>query len=100
MTRAALAEERRDEIDEWWEGGFLGAVAMASAHEERVRFAFHEDCRHAATRNSIGSSTLDRGSSVSWGATEASASLWATSSLWHRLRRQSHENRRPKGGLR
>ena len=60
MTRAALAEERRDEIDEWWEGGFLGAVAMASAHEERVRFAFHEDCRHAATRNSIGSSTLDR----------------------------------------
>ena len=53
MTRAALAEERRDEIDEWWEGGFLGAVAMASAHEERVRFAFHEDCRRAATRNSI-----------------------------------------------
>ena len=42
MTRAALAEERRDEIDEWWEGGFLGAVAMASAHEERVRLAFHE----------------------------------------------------------
>jgi hypothetical protein len=25
MTRAALAEERRNEIDEWWEGGFLGA---------------------------------------------------------------------------
>jgi len=48
MTRAALAEERRDEIDEWWEGGFLGAVPMASAHEERVRFAFHEDCRRAA----------------------------------------------------
>jgi hypothetical protein len=30
MTRAALAEERRDEIDAWWEGGFLGAVAMTS----------------------------------------------------------------------
>jgi len=64
MTQAALAGERRDEIDEWWEGGFLGAVPMASAHEERVRFAFHD------------------------------ASLWG-----HRLRRQSHENRRPKGGL-
>jgi CheY-like chemotaxis protein len=36
------------------------AVAIASAHEERVRFVFHEDCRRAATRNSIGSSTLDR----------------------------------------
>jgi hypothetical protein len=59
MTRAALAEERRDEIDEWWEGGSLRAVPIASAHEERVRFAFHEDCRRAATRNSIGSSTLD-----------------------------------------
>jgi hypothetical protein len=70
MTRAALAEERRDAIDEWWEGGFLGGVAMASAPEERVRFAFHEDGRRAATRNSIGSS------------------------------RQSHENRRPKGGPR
>ena len=34
MTRAAFAEERRDEIDEWWEGGFLGAVAMTSAHEQ------------------------------------------------------------------
>jgi hypothetical protein len=99
MTRAALAEERRDEIDEWWEGGFLGAVPMASAHEERVRFAFHEGCRRAATRNSFGSSTLDRNSPVNWGTTEGSASLWATSSLWHRLRRQSHENRRPKGGL-
>jgi len=30
MTRAALAEERRDEIDAWWEGGVLGAVAMTS----------------------------------------------------------------------
>jgi hypothetical protein len=100
MTRAALAEERRDEIDESWEGSFLGAVPMASAHEERVRFAFHEDCRRAATRNSIGSSTLDRSLPVSWGATAASARLWATSSLWRRLRRQSHENRRPKGGLR
>jgi hypothetical protein len=96
MTRAAFAEERRDEIDEWWEGGFLGAVALASAHEERVRFAFHEDCRRAATRNSFGSSTLGRSSPVSCGATEASASLWATSSLWHRLRRQSLENRRPR----
>jgi hypothetical protein len=99
MTRATPAEERRDEIDEWWEGCFLGAVAMASTHEERVRFAFHEDCRRAATRNSIGSSTLDRSSPVSWGPTEASASPWGTSSLWNRLRRQSHENRRPKGGL-
>ena len=100
MTRAAFAEERRDEIDAWWEGGFLGAVAMASAHEERVRFAFHEDCRRAPTRNSFGSSSLDRSSPVSWGATAASASLWAISSLWRRLRRQSHENRRPMGGLR
>jgi CheY-like chemotaxis protein len=67
MTRAALAEERRDEIDEWREGGFLGAVAMTSAREERVRFAFRQDCRRAATRNSFGSSTLDRSSPVSWG---------------------------------
>ena len=27
MTRATLGEERRDEVDEWWEGGFLGAVS-------------------------------------------------------------------------
>ena len=34
------------------------------------------------------------------GTTDASVSVWATSSRWHRLRRQSHENRRPKGGPR
>jgi hypothetical protein len=99
MTRAALAEERRDEIDESWEGSFLGAVPMASAHEERPirlsrgvqtrcdeEFVWFIDARPQPT--------------CGWGATEASASIWATSSLWHRLRRQSHENRRPKGGLR
>ena len=76
MTLAELAEERRDEIDEWCEGGFLGASTMASAYEEGVPTRlFTRYCRRAATRNSIGSSMLDRSSSVSWGATEASASL-------------------------
>jgi hypothetical protein len=42
MRPADLAEERLEEIDAWWEGGFLGTFAMASPHEERVRLAFRD----------------------------------------------------------
>jgi CheY-like chemotaxis protein len=42
MRPANLAEKRLQEIDDWWEIGFLGAFARASNHEEPVRLAFRE----------------------------------------------------------